>query len=109
MRLSITLALVAAALALAASADAHETTWRWNAPKANLSLLEEGLQYQDGFHEVYDARCYGFGPWLDGKHRRMFKHFRCHVSTFEDLFYWIELHVTGKNTRVFRFLRWAES
>ena len=101
--------VIMATLALAGTASAHNTTWYWGNGRADNVIINEGLKYTDGFHEIVSANCYGWGKWIpsdNGKYR-LWKHFRCHVIAATDENYWITLHVTGKFTWVFYFLRWG--
>jgi hypothetical protein len=109
--LVLVVATVLAALCLTASASAA-TPWYWNTSRASFVLYDEGLQYSDGFQEVYDARCYGFGRWLPSrdprKPGRLWQHFHCRVTTDAEQDYWITLNVRGRYTWGFAFWRWAQ-
>lgn len=109
MRSLLTSLVIAVALFVGVTSANATTTWYWNTAKANYVILDEGLQYSDGFAEVYVAHCYPYGRWIparDGK-QRLWQHFNCHVMTFDDDNYWIKLHVTGKYTWRFVFWKWA--
>jgi len=107
MKILLLSALIA--LILIPATSAHNTTWYWGKGTAENAILDEGLQWDSSFDEVYDARCYPWGKWIpsnSGKYR-LWKHFRCIVSTFDDEDYWISFHVTSKYTWTFSFMRWA--
>lgn len=102
--LLVLLTVTTLALGFTASAGAHNrVTFYWSSGLAEHQLVEDGVEWAEGFEYVDSARCRGFGPFTRSKKsgRRLFKHFRCSVVTTSEKTgdqdsYRLTLHVLGR-------------
>lgn len=112
MKRVLLVATLVAALALPAVASAYEG-WHWTVRSAEQTLRQQGIGWsnQNGRDLVRKAKCVGIGvPWDDGGVVRWAR-FRCLVWAInpegENERYYVRIKVTGKNSFVAKFLRWA--
>ena len=88
-------------------ASAHNTSWYWNAYKAQQYLRQQGLEWRQGWDKVEYARCTGTGDWIRGKRNaRLYRHFDCYIEARLEDPYWIKFHVTGRTRWTFTWLYW---
>jgi len=92
------------ALTFVATAAGHNRNiWYWTKYKAELRLLEDGVEYSDGSHsDVYDVTCLARGDSMRNRSggSPLYRHFRCYVSTFDDVEESLLLHITGRDSFV---------
>jgi hypothetical protein len=102
-------ALVAALVVLLvpAGAQAHSTRWYWSVSRVEGALINNGLQWRDGYDGVNDAQCAGYDRYLYKSGVAYYKHLVCYIDPDNDYPYYIQFHVVGRNTYVFYFLRYA--
>lgn len=99
--------LIAALFLLPSAAQAHPGTWYWTPARASGALLEDGIQWQNGYHTVNYARCGGYGLYFRRGGSVFYKHQICYVDTDEDYPYYVRLHVISRFSWVVDFLRYA--
>jgi hypothetical protein len=106
--LLVTVALVAVLTGITAqSAGAHNTTWYWNAYKAQQNVRDTGLDWRQGYDQVEYVRCTGYGDWIRGnRSQRLYRHFNCYIEARYEDPYWITFHVTGRTTWDYSWLYW---
>ena len=101
MRLRTVVIIVALLGVLGAAPAAAHGVWYWSKKAAQKTLLREGLEWDEGFEEVFTARCTVQGSWIcKAAHTsRLFRKFKCYVYTDapagEDSYY-IRFLVQGK-------------
>jgi hypothetical protein len=90
--------------ALAGAAGAHNRgSWYWSPALAQSQLIDDGIEWEEGYEYVEAARCRGWGKWIISTRtgRKLYKHFRCSVQTViedtgESDAYSMNFHVTGR-------------
>jgi hypothetical protein len=97
---------ILASLVLAGTASAHNrSTWYWNHFKAELSLMEDGIEYSDDTYvEVENVKCFGRGNSNRSSNRAkpwpLYRHFRCLGRDTEGFKINVLLHVTAQRLYV---------
>ncbi len=105
MRKLALLIVAIVALTLVTTAAAHNrNSWYWTKHKAELRILEDGIEYNNGSHsEVYNVTCIARGDSMRNSRggSPLYRHFRCYADTFDDVRESLLLHVTGRDSYVF--------
>jgi hypothetical protein len=101
-------AMVAALLLVPAyAAQAHPGRWYWNEGRAAGALLQDGIQWSDGYDTITYARCRGYGLYFTRGGYAYYKHLICYVTSDEDYPYYVRFHVLGANRWLVNFLGYA--
>jgi hypothetical protein len=101
-------AIVASLLLIPAyGAQAHNTRYYWSIGKVENALINNGLQWRDGYDGVNDAQCAGYDRYLYQGGVAYYKHLVCYIDSDSDYPYYIQFHVLSRNTYTFYWLRYA--
>jgi hypothetical protein len=112
--LFVTTIVLALGFTFASAATAHRSSSYWNHYRAELRLLEDGMEWSDGTaSEVLTMKCFGRGDSMRSSSRvkpwPLYRHFRCYGKTMTEYDEYgdptnyrinVLLHVTGKFTYV---------
>ena len=107
-RVLVLFTLVAALLLIPAfGAQAHNTRYYWSVGRVQGALINNGLQWRDGYDGVDGAQCAGYDRYLYKGGIAYYKHLVCYINPDNDYAYYIQFHVASRNTYTFYFLRYA--